>query len=80
MFNLDLFVDESSFGMSQAIQKCIKLTTYPNIRNNFLGACCGGGGGMLVLLFFSLINIEHPVDMWQDTHPLIVTSLCAIEH
>ena len=29
MFNF--FVDESSFGMSQAIQKCMKLTRHPNL-------------------------------------------------
>ena len=32
MFNLDFLVDESSFGMSQAIQKCMKLTKHPNFR------------------------------------------------
>ena len=32
MFNLDSFVDESSFGMSQAIQKCMKLTKHPNSK------------------------------------------------
>ena len=32
MFNLDFLVDESSFGMSQAIQKCVKLTKHPNFR------------------------------------------------
>ena len=35
MFNLDFFIDESSFGMSQAIQKCMKLTKHPNFRKKF---------------------------------------------
>ena len=32
MFNLDFIIDESSFGMFQAIQKCIKLNKHPNFR------------------------------------------------
>ena len=35
MFNLDFFVDEYTFGMSQAIQKCMKLIKHPNFRKKF---------------------------------------------
>ena len=42
MFNLDFLVDESSFGMSQANQKCMKLTQYPNFRKKFGSLVCKG--------------------------------------
>ena len=38
------FVDKSSFGMSQAIQKCMKLTKHPNFRQKF------GESGVILLL------------------------------
>ena len=44
MFDLDFFsVDESAFGMSQAIQKYIKLNKHPNFRKKKIGepgVCC----------------------------------------
>ena len=40
MFNLDFFVDESSFRKSQTIQKCLKLTKHPNFKKKIWTLVC----------------------------------------
>ena len=61
MFKLDFFVDKSSFGMSQAIQKCMNLIKHPNFRKKNLGSLvCPTFGTYVIVLVHPIAVLPMP--------------------